>query len=186
MTKDELKITPVLRQASATVISSSECRQTFQGAITGNNICTRNPVAKLLDETTTSSTNETVEEPSDAVTVDEFEFESPCHGDSGGPLFAEFAEDQNANGETGGSNLNQAGSSSHECVNAKANGASSSETAKNQDTACQRPKDSNQKWYVQVGVLSFGSRVCGQEIPVAYTRVTAYLQWIAYITGRHG
>ncbi len=97
-----------------------------------------------------------------------------------------MAEFQEKHTELGlDTNPNKAGSSMHDCVNAKENGAGN--LVKEQpDTACQRPKDSNSKWFVQVGVLSFGSRVCGHDVPVVYTRVTAYLQWIAYITGRHG
>jgi len=53
--------------------------------------------------------------------------------------------------------------------------------------ACDLPnKELSRKWYLFVGVVSFGSRVCGEDIPVAYTRVSAYLEWIAYVTGRHG
>jgi hypothetical protein len=113
---------------------------------------------------------------------------STCSRILGGPLFAEFAENYKSGGdESSGTDLNKAGSSSHECVNAKANGNGSTVKQPFQsDTACQRPKDYDEQWYVLVGVLSFGSTVCGTEVPVVYTRVTAYLQWIAYITGRHG
>jgi hypothetical protein len=61
---------------------------------------------------------------------------------------------------------NEAGLSIHDCVNAKQNGGG--ETLKNpQYNVCNRPKDTNEKWYVQVGVLSFGSRVCGRKLPVS-------------------
>jgi len=204
---ENVTLTPVLRQAASNVITTADCRREFDGAVTGNNICTR--TARLVQKPTTeiplttstfapseatteeiasssvgsaSDEEEDVEEEAPAV-----EYESPCHGDSGGPLFAEFAEILN-NADSGVDNpinLNHAGPSIHECVNAKPNGEGDV-TKQHRDTACQRPKDSTSKWYVQVGVLSFGSQVCGHSSPVAFTRVTAYSQWIAYIIGRHG
>jgi len=189
ITEETFKLTPVLRQASATVITTVECRDDFGGAVTGNNICTRNPVQKPANVSSDAppAGEGEGESTSDAETIQDVEYESPCHGDSGAPLFAEFAESVNGVDEDGkGLDLNKAGASNHECVNAKQNGASSSVKQPQPDSACQRPKDSNDRWYVQVGVLSFGSSVCGQDTPVSYTRVTAYLQWIAYITGRHG
>jgi len=229
-TAENLKITPVLRQATGRVITTSECREEYGGSVTGNKICTRTPLIRpptsptpSIESTTTAATTTTTTEASDTTTeayteiaessdttteaytetteadtvsvesnessAEKVEYESPCHGDAGAPLFAEFAENINSVGDDGSQaeDLNKAGSSSHECVNAKANGSGVS--VKNpfaKDTACQRPKDSNEKWYVLVGVLSFGSTVCGTETPVVYTRVTAYLQWIAYVTGRHG
>lgn len=32
--------------------------------------------------------------------------------------------------------------------------------------------------YVQVGLVSYGSNVCGNEIPVIYTRVSEFVEWI--------
>ena len=32
---------------------------------------------------------------------------------------------------------------------------------------------------IQVGVVSFGSKKCGNGVPAVYTRVTAYTRWIA-------
>ena len=33
-------------------------------------------------------------------------------------------------------------------------------------------------WY-QVGIVSFGTRECGIGSPAIYTRITAYINWIA-------
>lgn len=186
----KIKLSPVLREASATVIPTSTCRREYLGSVSGNHICTKNPFVRPEDAQTTAQSVTTtvstdIEESTAQVVVEaaddsELQYESPCHGDSGGPLLAEFLENHPEDGPS----PNKAGSSMHECVNARQNGGDSIKQP--HDTACQRPKDSNEKWYVQVGVLSFGSRVCGQKTPVAYTRITAYLQWIAYITGKHG
>lgn len=96
-------------------------------------------------------------------------------GDAGGPLFAEFKETAADSKDT----VRQ------ECVDAKPNG-SGDEDVKSDLAGCDKPKELSRNWYVLVGVVSFGTRVCGEEIPVAYTRVSGYLEWIAYVTGRHG
>ncbi|XP_021948461.1 ovochymase-1 [Folsomia candida] len=219
--KSKIKLSPVLREAAATVIPTLHCREEFSGSVTGNHICTKNPfikpgVPKPTTELTSTLEVETTEYPSSS-TADEIttsivpeeessvspsasyanddssdedtpsesptvEYQSPCYGDSGAPLLAEFEENYS---EADAIDPNKAGASMHDCVNAKQNGAGNP-VKQPQDTVCQRPKDKTEKWFVQVGVLSFGSRVCGRRIPVVYTRVTAYLQWIAYITGRHG
>ncbi len=97
-------------------------------------------------------------------------------GDAGGPLFTEFKESAEGSKDP----------AKQECVEAKPNG-SNDDDLKNQAVACDKPKELARKWYVLVGVVSFGTTVCGEDIPVAYTRVTSgYLEWIAYVTGRHG
>ena len=32
--------------------------------------------------------------------------------------------------------------------------------------------------YYQVGIVSYGTKICGQGIPGVYTRVTSFLDWI--------
>jgi secreted trypsin-like serine protease len=33
-------------------------------------------------------------------------------------------------------------------------------------------------WY-QIGIVSFGTRICGRGSPGVYTRVTSFIHWIA-------
>jgi len=95
-------------------------------------------------------------------------------GDAGSPLFAEFVPSEDHS-----KNLNKAGQSVHRCVLPKRNGVGPSTSDFNSSS----PHD---KWYVQVGIVSGGASVCGKSTPVVYTRITAYLEWIFYMTGRHG
>lgn len=75
--------------------------------------------------------------------------------------------------------------SRHDCVEAKPNGSNDGD--KKIEPVCDSPiKELPRKWYVFVGIVSFGAQVCGDPIPVAYTRVAGHLEWIAYVTGRHG
>ena len=37
--------------------------------------------------------------------------------------------------------------------------------------------DPDSAWY-QVGVVSYGTRKCGEGAPGVYTRVSAYMDWI--------
>ena len=32
--------------------------------------------------------------------------------------------------------------------------------------------------YYQVGIVSYGTKICGQGVPGVYTRVTSFLDWI--------
>ena len=38
--------------------------------------------------------------------------------------------------------------------------------------------NANYPWY-QLGIISFGSKKCGQGVPGVFTKVTSYLDWIA-------
>ncbi|ODN01679.1 Chymotrypsin BI [Orchesella cincta] len=187
-------ISTVLREGRARVISNHDCREEFRGAITGNNLCTLTPFKptespenanstttaplKYLTRSNITNENENPEEIEESETEASYQpdFISPCFGDAGGPLFADFKETADGTKEP----IKQ------ECVDARPNGSSDDDDDLKNQPACDRPKELSKKWYVLVGVVSFGTKVCGEDIPVAYSRVSAYLEWIAYVTGRHG
>lgn len=107
ITADRGKVSPVLQKTNVTVLNNGECRQVFRDILTGNNICVK-----------TTPTN------------------SPCRGDSGGPLMIREAE------------------------------------------------DTSDPYYTIVGIVSFGTHTCERGYPVAFTRVTAFLDYITTITGK--
>ncbi|CAL8113620.1 unnamed protein product [Orchesella dallaii] len=107
ITGDRAGISPDLQVTNVEVMGNGQCRQVFRDVLTGNQICTK-----------TTPTN------------------SPCRGDSGGPLY-----------------LRQSGP--------------------------------NGDYLMQVGIVSFGTVTCERGYPVAFTRVTAFLDYINEITGRN-
>lgn len=109
------------------------------------------------------------------------ESDSPCVGDSGGPLVARFSRPPNTgeqqNGEQVPASTVTTDGQTHQCVYTKSH--------RDRDTQQQekaKPGSEPTDWFVQVGVLSFGSKVCGSGNPPVYTRVTAYLDFIENAT----
>ncbi|CAG7819783.1 unnamed protein product [Allacma fusca] len=127
--RENPSISPVLRKASASIIPNSVCKQTFKDVITGNVMCSSGSRG-----------------------------DSPCHGDSGSPLVAEFRSIHNLD-STNSTNH-------HQCVY--------SDSRKSTEA----PNGTN--WFVQLGILSIGSSSCGSSAPTAFTRLTAYIDFIRH------
>jgi len=43
---------------------------------------------------------------------------------------------------------------------------------------------SGKEYFMQVGIVSFGGNSCERGIPVGFTRVTAFLDYISEMTGK--
>jgi hypothetical protein len=102
--------------------------------------------------------------------------DSPCAGDSGGPLVARFIRKANVANDVPAETTEDG--QEHQCVFTK----SHRNRVKQEKGGQRQGTDSDvTEWFVQLGVLSFGSKVCGSGLPAAFTRVTAYMDFITPI-----